>query len=62
MVNIAANTAPMPFGRKPWVSNRCETPLTWLLGRKPKIASMPRITKPMIATTLIKANQNSNSP
>jgi hypothetical protein len=49
-------------GMKPWVSNRCDTPLTWLVGRKPKIAARPRIMKPMIATTLIRANQNSNSP
>ncbi|MNU09349.1 hypothetical protein D3C72_2558590 [compost metagenome] len=62
VVRIAPSTAPMPFGRKPWVSNRCETPLTWLFGRKPKIAATPRMMKPMMANTLIRANQNSNSP
>ena len=62
VVRIAANTAPMPLGMNPWVSNKCETPLTWLVGKKPKIAARPRITKPTIATTLISANQNSNSP
>ncbi|MNG41518.1 hypothetical protein D3C84_1307430 [compost metagenome] len=62
VVRIAPNTAPIPFGRKPWVSNRCETPLTWLVGSTPKIAITPRPMKPMIATTLTRANQNSNSP
>ncbi|MNL45943.1 hypothetical protein D3C87_1686230 [compost metagenome] len=62
VVRMAPNTAPMPFGRKPWVSNRWETPLTWLPGRKPKIAMRPRTMKPMMANTLIRANQNSNSP
>ena len=62
VVNMAARTAPMPLGIKPTVSTRCDTPLTWLLGKKPKMANTPKIMKPMIASTLTSANQNSNSP
>ncbi|MNJ56402.1 hypothetical protein D3C77_519450 [compost metagenome] len=62
VVSIAASTAPIPLGIKPWVSNRRLTPLTWLFGSRPKMAATPRIMKPMIATTLSNANQNSNSP
>ncbi|MOA48404.1 hypothetical protein D3C78_1711420 [compost metagenome] len=62
VVSMAASTAPRPLGMKPWVSNRWLTPLTWLLGRKPNTAAVPRIMKPMMAITLSRANQNSNSP
>ncbi|MNI98016.1 hypothetical protein D3C73_1567740 [compost metagenome] len=62
VVSMAASTAPNPLGMKPWVSNRWLTPLTWLLGRKPKTAARPRTMKPMMAITLSRANQNSNSP
>jgi hypothetical protein len=42
--------------------HRCDTPLTSLPGSRPRIASTPSAMNPMIATTLMSANQNSNSP
>ena len=62
VVSMAATTAPSPLGMKPMVSVRWLTPLTWLLGMKPNTAPRPTTMKAMIASTLISANQNSNSP
>ncbi len=62
VVSMAASTAPRPLGMKPWVSNRWLAPLTWLPGTRPNMAMQPTTMKPMIASTLSSANQNSNSP
>src|SRR5690606_10320413 len=53
----------MPFGIKPPLLYKLDTPLTSEAnGQTPNTAVTPIIINTIIATTLIKANQNSNSP
>src|SRR3954470_13804681 len=56
--------APGPCGRNPPCSLRLPTPAlsAWTPGSTPKIARAPTTMNAPIATTLIPANQNSNSP
>ncbi len=56
--------APAPFGRNPPCSVRLDSP-AWSVsapGSSPKTASPPTTMNAAMATTLIPANQNSNSP
>ena len=62
LVSMAPITAPKPLGMKPPLSNSRDTPLTPLPGIKPKMAAAPSARKATMAITLIRANQNSNSP
>lgn len=57
-------TAPAPCGRKPPCSVRFPSPARSLStpGSTPKTASPPTTMNAAMATTLIPANQNSNSP
>ncbi|MNC62209.1 hypothetical protein D3C75_1122110 [compost metagenome] len=62
-IKIAERTPPMPCGIKPPFENKCPTPLTSRAkGQSPNTAEAPITINSSIATTLIKANQNSNSP
>ena len=62
VTSMAEMIAVYPFGRKPSGSQRWLTPLVSEPGNKPRIATTPIAMNAMMATTLIKANQNSNSP
>lgn len=55
---------PAPLGRNPPCAVRLANPAPGLSepGSTPKTASTPMRTKAAMATTLIPANQNSNSP
>ena len=62
VVSIAAITAPKPLGMKPPLLVRWVSPEVFAPGSTPKMASRPTAMKATIATTLTRANQNSNSP
>src|SRR6478735_2786775 len=63
-ISTPVRMAPGPSGKNPPVSVRWARPdPAWSdPGRTPKTASRPTTTNAPIATTLIPANQNSNSP
>lgn len=63
-ISTPVRIAPGPSGKNPPLSVRCAKPAPGLSepGSTPKTASSPTTTKAPIATTLIPANQNSNSP
>ena len=67
VTSTAATTAPGPFGRNPPSDTSRDSPDTdesspTKPGSRPSTASTPTTMNAMIATTLRRANQNSNSP
>ena len=62
VTSMPAMTAPNPLGMKPSGCHSESMPLTLESGMRPKIAAAPMPMNATIATTLIRANQNSNSP
>ena len=56
-----AATPENPLGRKP-DSAMCCVPTKVVPGSRPNTSSTPMTRKPMMTATLMKANQNSNSP
>lgn len=63
VIKMADKMPPIPCGIKPALLYKLATPLTFFAkGQIPEIAKIPIIMKPIMATTLTKENQNSNSP